>query len=183
MSRIGKKPIPITGGVEAVIGQGLIKIKGPKGEESVAFDQRLLSMEIKDGNILVLPKNDRRQKNAIWGTVRALVANAVEGVVNGYQRKLEINGIGYRAAVEGEDLVVNAGFTHPVKVKAVDGVSFSVVKNSVVVSGINKEKVFQAAANIRKIRPPEPYKGKGIRYEGEKVRRKVGKKSIASGGK
>ena len=183
MSRIGKKPIEIPEGVEVKIEQDKVTIKGSKGEISQEIRPEI-KVEIKDKEIHVFPKQgdlgDPNKVKAFWGLTRALLANMVQGVTAGYEKKLEIQGLGYKASLEGKDLVLNIGFSHPVKLEAPQGVEFSVEKNIITVSGIDKELVGRAAAIIRKVRPPEPYKGKGIRYFGEVVRKKAGKKVVAS---
>ena len=180
MSRVGKKPIQIPDNVEAKIEKNKVLIKGPKGE--LSFEVRPeVKLSIKDKKIIVSPLKQTKQTNALWGTTRALLFNMVHGVVSGYEKKLEIQGVGYRAAVEGKDLNLSMGFTNPVKIKAPEGINFLVEKNIVTVSGINKELVGQISSKIRKVRPPEPYKGKGIRYLGEIVRKKAGKKAATTG--
>jgi large subunit ribosomal protein L6 len=179
MSRIGKKPIEIPAGVEVKInGQSLIA-KGPKGELSI-----LVRPEVKieqKGNELVLSVNNA-EANAFWGLTRALVANIIKGVTTGFQKQLEIVGVGFKAAMEGQDLVLTLGFSHPVKVKAPAGIKFSLEKNIITVEGFDKGLVGQIASDIRGAKPPEPYKGKGIRYVGEQVRKKEGKKAVATAG-
>ncbi len=179
MSRIGKKPIKILEGVEVKINGRKIIVKGPKGELSREVLPEI-KLEQKQGKIFVLKQAETKKSNAFWGLTRSLIANMVEGVARGYEKKLEVQGLGYKANLQGEDLVLHVGFSHPVKFPAVPGVKFSVEKNIITVSGFDKEKVGQTAAKIRKIRPPEPYKGKGIRYKGEVVRIKVGKKAVAA---
>lgn len=184
MSRIGKKPISIPSGVEIKVEDGLVKVKGPKGELTRKIRPEL-EIQVKEGQIFVSPKTNvdfkkEKRLSAFWGLTRALIANMVEGVTKGYDKKLEMVGIGYRAAVEGEDLVLQVGFVNPIKIKAKPGVKFGVEKNIITVSGIDKELVGQVAAAIRKVRPPEPYKGKGIRYVGEEVRKKMGKKAATT---
>ena len=181
MSRIGKKPIIIPEGVEVKIEGQKIIVKGPKGEL-----QRKVRPEIKVGQknnqILVTPQETTKKTGAFWGLTRTLIFNMIEGVTNGYEKKLQLEGVGYRVNLEGENLVLKVGFSHPVLIKKTDGVKFLVEKNIITVLGINKELIGQVAAKIRKIRPPEPYKGKGIRYLGEKVRRKTGKKVAGAEG-
>ena len=179
MSRIGKKPILIPENVEIKIGDQKVVVGGPKGELSREVRPEI-GVEVKEGKILVSPKIEIKKTKALWGLTRALIANMIKGVTEGYEKKLEIEGIGFRASVEGENLVLSVGFTHPVKIKAPEGIKFSVEKNIITVSGTDKELVGQMAAKIRAIRPPEPYKGKGIRYVGEQVRRKVGKKAATA---
>ena len=179
MSRIGKKPIEIPEGVDVEVSDGKVVIKGSKGELSQRIRPEI-GVEKKEGKIYVSPKIETKQTKAFWGLFRALLANMVKGVTQGYEKKLELQGIGYRATLEGKDLVLQIGFTHPVKIEAPEGIEFKVEKNIIIISGIDKGLVGQTAAKIRKTRPPEPYKGKGIRYVGEKVRRKVGKKATTT---
>ncbi|MBZ9577761.1 50S ribosomal protein L6 [Patescibacteria group bacterium] len=179
MSRIGKKPIPIPEGVEVKIeGQNVI-VKGPKGELQKEVRPEI-KVEIKENEILVSPEKETKKTNAFWGLTRTLISNIIKGVTEGYEKKLEIQGVGYRANLEGEDLVLQVGFSHPVKIDKVEGIKFEVEKNIITISGIDKELVGQIAAKIRKVRKPEPYKGKGIRYLGEEVRRKPGKKVVTA---
>ncbi len=181
MSRVGKKPIPIPAGVEIKVEGGEIWVKGPKGEIKKALRPEI-KVEVKEKEILVSMAKETKQTQAFWGLTRALIANLIEGVTSGFEKQLEIQGVGYRAALEGEELVLQVGFSHPVKMSLPEGIKVLVEKNIITVSGIDKELVGQTAANIRKIKKPEPYKGKGIRYLGEEVRRKVGKKVIAAEG-
>ena len=180
MSRIGKKPIEIPQGVTATISDKEIVVKGPKGELK-QFIHPEIKIEVKDGKILVAPKSELSKKGrGLWGLYRALVSNMVEGVSKGFEKKLEIEGVGFKAAVDAEGITLNLGFTNPVKIKKIDGVSFLVEKNVITVSGSDKERVGHMAALIRKQKKAEPYKGKGIKYQGEKIRRKEGKKVVAS---
>jgi len=181
MSRIGKKPILIPVGVEVKIDGQKIVVKGPKGEISREIRPEI-KVEIKEGEIILSPQRETKETNAFWGLTRALVFNMVKGVTDGYEKKLQIEGIGFKANIEEDSLVLKLGFSHPVKVKQPEGIKFTVEKNIVSVSGFNKELVGQLAAKIRKICPPEPYKGTGIRYVGEVVRRKAGKKVATAGG-
>jgi large subunit ribosomal protein L6 len=177
MSRIGKKPIPIPSGVEVEIHPGSVAVKGPKGrlEERISPDMKVAQ---EDGTLTVSRPTDRADHRALHGLTRSLVANMVTGVTDGFERRLEIQGVGYRAAMRGSDLEMQLGFSHPVSVKAPEGISFEVPQpTQIVVRGISKQQVGEVAAQIRKWRPPEPYKGKGIRYEGEQVQRKVGKRA------
>ena len=177
MSRIGKQPITLPGGVEVAIEPELVTVKGPKGElsERVARD---IDVKQEDGQILVSRPTDRGEHRALHGLTRSLIANMVEGVTNGYEKRLEIQGVGYRAQLQGSKLVLALGYSHPVELNAPDGIDFEVPQPTrVVVRGISKQAVGEIAAIIRKQRPPEPYKGKGIRYEGEYVARKVGKRA------
>ena len=175
MSRIGKAPIPVPGGVTVSLNGLDVSVKGPKGQLSRTLPEGVTVAQ--DGNTLVVsPSSDSRRSRERHGLCRTLVANMVEGVSQGFTRKLEIVGVGYRAAVQGTKLVVSAGYSHPVEMVPPAGVTFSVENNtSVFVSGADKELVGNEAAKVRAIRPPEPYKGKGIKYEGEKILRKAGK--------
>jgi len=180
MSRIGKKPIEIPQGVTATINDKEITVKGPKGELK-QFIHNEIKIEQKDGKILVAPKTELSKKGrGLWGLYRALVANMVEGVSKGFEKKLEIEGVGFKAAVDAEGITLNLGFTNPIKIQKIEGVDFKVEKNVITVSGSNKERVGHMAALIRKQKKAEPYKGKGIKYQGEKIRRKEGKKVVAS---
>lgn len=179
MSRIGKKPILIPEGVEVNIEDNKVTVKGPKGElqEEVRPE---IKVEEKEGKIFISPQRETKKTKAFWGLFRALIFNMVKGVTEGYEKKLQIEGIGYRANLEGEKLVLHVGFSHPVEIKQPQGINFLIEKNIITVSGVNKELVGQVAAKIRKVRPPEPYKGKGIRYVDEVVRRKAGKKAVVA---
>ncbi len=179
MSRIGKKPIEIPNGVEVKIDGEKITIKGPKGELFREIRPEI-GLEIKDEKLFVSPKIETKQTKAFWGLTRALLANMIKGVTEDYEKKLEIQGVGYRAELKGTTIVLAIGFSHSVEIEAPEGIKFLVEKNIITISGIDKEAVGQIAAKIRKIRPPEPYKGKGIRYVGEIVRIKAGKKTATS---
>ena len=177
MSRIGRRPIEIPDGVTVEIGAGVVSVKGPKGElsQSVSPSMRI---EQSNGTVTVERPSDRGEHRALHGLTRTLVANMVEGVTNGFEKRLEIQGVGYRAQLQGKKLVLALGYSHPVPIEAPAGIEFEVPQPTrVVVKGISKQLVGEVAANIRKQRPPEPYKGKGIRYEGEYVARKVGKRA------
>jgi large subunit ribosomal protein L6 len=177
VSRIGKQPIPLPDGVDVSIEPELVRVKGPKGEleERVVRD---ISVEQEDGQLVVKRPTDRGDHRALHGLTRSLVANMVQGVTEGFEKRLEIQGVGYRAQLQGKKLVLSLGFSHPVEIQAPDGIEFEVPQpTQIVVRGISKQQVGEVAANIRKRRPPEPYKGKGIRYEGEYVARKVGKRA------
>ncbi len=179
MSRVGKTPIPIPGGVDVEVDGSHITIKGSKGELSRTVTDTV-SVAVEDGEIVVTRGNDERETRALHGLTRALLNNMVIGVTDGYRKQLEIVGVGYRANMKGSSLELQVGFSHPVVVDAPEGVTIEAPdQTTVVVSGIDKELVGQVAADIRKIRPPEPYKGKGIRYAGEHVRRKAGKAGVA----
>jgi large subunit ribosomal protein L6 len=177
MSRIGKQPIPLPDGVEVHVETGLVKVKGPKGEleERVSRD---MTVKQQDGEILVTRPSDRGGHRALHGLTRSLIFNMVQGVTEGFEKRLEIQGVGYRAQLQGKKLVMSLGYSHPVEVEAPEGIDFEVPQpTQVVVRGISKQRVGEVAANIRKRRPPEPYKGKGVRYQGEYVARKVGKRA------
>ncbi|WP_217588958.1 50S ribosomal protein L6 [Lentibacillus saliphilus] len=175
MSRIGLKPIEIPEGVEVKVNGTHVTVKGPKGELSRDIHKDM-KIEI-EGNVLtVVRPTEGKEHRSLHGTTRSLIANMVEGVHKGFEKGLEINGVGYRAQKQGNKLVVNAGYSHPVEIDAEEGIEIDVPKNTqIIVKGIDKERVGAVAANIRAIRPPEPYKGKGIRYVGEYVRQKEGK--------
>tara|TARA_B100000700_G_C14976510_1_gene824149 strand:+ start:617 stop:1159 length:543 start_codon:yes stop_codon:yes gene_type:complete len=175
MSRIGKSPIPIPEKVTVVLDGLSVTVKGPKGELNRTLPEGV-SLSKEENSIVISPINDKRKSRERHGLCRSLVANMVEGVSNGYSRKLEIVGIGSRAQVKGKTLVVSAGYSHPVEIIPPNGITFSVENNTnVTVSGADKELVGNEAAKIRAIRPPEPYKGKGIKYAGERILRKAGK--------
>jgi large subunit ribosomal protein L6 len=175
MSRVGKAPIELPSGVDVKIDGPNVTVKGSKGELSREFTDRV-SFEMEDGLITLDRDDDTREAKALHGLSRALLANMVEGVSSGFSKDLEIQGVGYRAALKGKAIELQVGFSHLVMVEAPDGITYEVPDpTKITVSGIDKEQVGQAAANIRKVRPPEPYKGKGIRYSGEYVRRKAGK--------
>jgi large subunit ribosomal protein L6 len=177
MSRIGKKPIPLPAGVTVSIEPEFVQVNGPRGTLSERVPRDITVAQ--DGEVLVVTRpTDRGQHRALHGLTRSLVANMVEGVTTGFQKTLEIQGVGYRAALKGRDLELALGYSHPVSVKAPEGIEFEVPQPTrVIVKGNSKQMVGELAANIRKQRPPEPYKGKGIRYEGEYVARKVGKRA------
>lgn len=175
MSRIGKMPIAVPSGVEVSIDGTTVKVKGKKGELVRTFQPTMIIKQ-EGSEITVSPADDERQTNAYWGLTRTLIHNMVVGVSEGFEKKLELVGVGYRAALKGRDLELQLGYSHPVVVKAPEGITFEVPsQNEINVCGASKEQVGQVAADIRKWRKPEPYKGKGIRYSGEYVRRKAGK--------
>ena len=177
MSRIGKKPIEIPTGVNVALDPGRVMVNGPLGELQQQVPQRM-KLERDGDSIVVTRPTERGDDRALHGLTRSLVANMVEGVTKGFEKRLEIQGVGYRAALRGTSLELSVGFSHPVVKEAPAGISFEVpAPTQIVVKGIDKQQVGQIAAEIRKVRPPEPYKGKGIRYEGEYVRRKVGKRA------
>lgn len=175
MSRVGKKPIEIPSGVTVTLNGNVVTVKGPKGELTREFHQDL-EIKVEENVINVVRPSDSKEHRTIHGTTRALLANMVEGVSKGFERNLELIGVGYRAQKQGKKLVLNVGYSHPVEIEPEEGLEVDVPSNTkITVRGINKERVGALAANIRDVRPPEPYKGKGIRYEGEFVRRKEGK--------
>ena len=177
MSRIGRKPIDVPSGVAIDVRPELVTVTGPKGELSERI-HRDITVAVEDGTVNVTRPTDRGEHRALHGLTRSLVANMVEGVTNGYAKSLEIQGVGYRAVMKGKDLELALGYSHPVSIQAPEGIEFEVPQPTrVVVKGISKQAVGETAAIIRKQRPPEPYKGKGIRYEGEFVARKVGKRA------
>jgi large subunit ribosomal protein L6 len=177
LSRIGKQPIPVPAGVNVQVEPGLVRVNGPKGElsERVSTAMRI---EHNDGELTIARPTDRGEHRALHGLTRTLIANMVTGVTDGYEKRLEIQGVGYRAALRGFDLELQVGLSHPVQIAAPEGIEFEVpTPTQVVVRGASKQVVGETAARIRKLRPPEPYKGKGIRYLGEQIQRKVGKRA------
>ncbi len=175
MSRIGKQPIAVPAGVEVKVDGSTVSVKGPKGELTQTFAS-LLTISFEDGQISVSRPDDSREARSLHGLTRTLINNMVIGVSQGYSKSLELVGVGYRAALKGNNLDLSLGFSHPVSVTPPEGITFETpAQTKIVISGIDKQKVGQIAAEIRGIRPPEPYKGKGVRYEGEHVRRKLGK--------
>jgi len=180
MSKIGKKPIDMPAGIMVSADNNKILVKGPKGELSIVIDS-IIKIEVKDNQVILSPKKETKKANALWGLSRSLIANMICGVEKGYEKELELQGVGFKAALKGSDLELNLGFSHPVNFKASEGIEFKVEKNKIVISGIDKQLVGQVAADIRSLKKPEPYKGKGIRYVGEQVRRKIGKKAAGAG--
>ena len=177
MSRIGKRPIEIPAGVTVMVDPGRVTVHGPKGELRQQIPTRML-IKLEEGTLTVDRPTERGEDRSLHGLTRTLIANMVEGVTAGFEKKLEIQGVGYRAALKGDDLELQVGYSHPVTIKPRTGITFEVpAPTQVVVKGTDKQQVGQTAAEVRKVRPPEPYKGKGIRYEGEYVRRKVGKRA------
>ena len=176
MSRIGRLPVKVPTGVDVTISGSHVKIKGPKGELEFTFSKDI-ELSLKDGEISVNRPSDAREMRSLHGTTRSLIQNMVIGVTDGYQKELQLVGVGYRANMQGKNLVLNVGFSHSVEVEPPPGINFEVGERSqqVFISGIDKQKVGQVTADIRKVRPPEPYKGKGIRYKDEYIRRKAGK--------
>jgi large subunit ribosomal protein L6 len=176
MSRIGKLPVPVPDGVEVTIDGLTVSVKGPKGELTQVMPEGVTLSRDDDGAIVVTRTGETRLERSRHGLVRSLIANMVVGVTEGYSKSLQLVGVGYRAAAKGSDLELQVGYSHPVTIEAPAGIAIEVPQPTrVVVSGIDKVLVGQVAANIRKVRPPEPYKGKGIKYEGEQIRRKAGK--------
>jgi len=177
MSRIGKQPIPVPAGVEISIDPEVVRVSGPRGslEERKPRD---ISVEKNDGEVLVTRPTDRGEHRALHGLTRSLIANMVTGVTEGFTKRLEIQGVGYRAALRGRDIELQVGYSHPVSIPAPEGIEFEVpAPTQIIVKGNSKQMVGELAARIRKVRPPEPYKGKGIRYADEYVARKVGKRA------
>ena len=182
MSRIGKKNIAIPSGVTVQVANGRVSVKGSKGELNLVVHPDM-NVEISGGIVAITPqKNSSKKAPGIWGLSRTLIANMIAGVTGGFEKILEFEGIGYRVALEGTTLVMQLGFSHPIRFEAPKGIGFTVVKNTITISGIDKELVGEVAARIRALKKPEPYKGKGIRYRGEVIRRKAGKKAVTSGG-
>ncbi len=180
MSRIGKKPIAIPAGVEVKINGSEVTVKGPKGTLTNTFNADI-AIAIEENNIIVTRPTDNKEHRALHGLTRTLIANMVEGCSVGYKKELEINGVGYRAQKQGKDLVMNLGYSHQVIMPEIDGITIEVPNNtSIIISGADKQKVGQFAAEVREKRPPEPYKGKGIKYVGEYIRRKEGKAAKGS---
>ncbi|MGH3003524.1 MAG: 50S ribosomal protein L6 [Gaiellaceae bacterium] len=177
MSRIGKRPIEVPAGVIVSVDPGRVTVSGPKGELRQDVPQRM-SITQEDGTVTVTRPTERGEDRALHGLTRTLIANMVEGVTQGFEKRLEIQGVGYRATLSGTALELQVGYSHSVRIAPREGISFEVpVPTQVIVRGVDKQAVGQTAAEIRRVRPPEPYKGKGIRYEGEFVRRKVGKRA------
>ncbi len=176
MSRIGRLPITVPSGVDVTIDGANVTVKGPKGQLALAVVEPISVERAEDGTLQVNRPDDERESRARHGLTRSLIANMVEGVTNGYTKKLEIHGTGYRVTAKGSDLEFALGYSHPILIKAPEGITFQVENPTrFSVSGIDKQLVGETAANIRKLRRPDPYKGKGVRYEGEQIRRKVGK--------
>ncbi|MBI2195670.1 MAG: 50S ribosomal protein L6 [Candidatus Levybacteria bacterium] len=182
MSKIGGKPVTIKEGVKVAIHQGTVRVEGPKGSLQFVLPKEIAA-KLVEGRIEVSQsrKTEDRKIRALFGLTRAMIANMVEGVSLGFEKRLELSGVGYRAQVQGNDLVISVGFSHPVKIVPAEGIKFAVEENNIIVSGIDKTLVGNTAAVIRAIKPPEPYKGKGIKYKDERIRRKVGKAAKALG--
>ncbi len=182
MSRIGKKPVEIKEGVTVSLQGQKVNVSGVKGNLSFEMPKGI-EAKVENNNVIVSESKKDIDLSAFFGLTRAMIANMIKGVSEGFEKKLELSGVGYRALVAGSDLTLSLGFSHPVKVKAEPGINFSVAENIITVSGIDKSLVGNEAAKIRAIRPPEPYKGKGIKYVGERIRRKAGKAAKAVGTK
>lgn len=183
MSKIGKIPVEIKEGISVSIIDGTAKVDGPKGSLSYSFPKQI-EVKVMEGKVIISQKKENAESSkALFGLTRALIANMVKGVSEGFEKKLELSGVGYRVSLAGDDLTLSLGFSHPVKVLATDGIKFSVKENVITVMGIDKTKVGDMAAKIRSIRPPDPYKAKGISYFGEKIRRKAGKAAKTVGAK
>ncbi len=181
MSRVGKKPIEIISGVTATINGQQVEVKGPKGSLKMELHP-VVKVELQDSNLIVsVPKPEDKNQRALWGLTRALLNNMVVGVTQGFKKQLEINGIGFKAAIQGNSLLLNVGFSHPVNYPFPEGIKISVEKNVITIEGIDRHLVGQSAAEIREIKKPEPYKGKGIKYADETIRRKAGKVVKSSG--
>jgi len=177
MSRIGKQPISIPEKTEVTVAADSVSVKGPLGVLERPL-RREIKIEVKDGEVIVTPTKKSKLARSLWGTYRSHIGNMVNGVNTPFEKKLIVEGVGYRSEAQGNKIVLNVGYSHPVELTAPEGVELIVEKNNITVRGINKELVGEFAANIRAVRKPEPYKGKGIRYEGEIVRRKQGKKAV-----
>jgi len=178
MSRVGKQPVPVPDGVEVRVEGSRVSVKGPKGSLEQSFDPDM-GIELVDGEVRVTRPTDQVRHRALHGLTRSLIANMVEGVTEGFRRSLEIQGVGYRAETRGRNLVLNVGFSHPVEFDVPEGIEIEVENPTLLhVKGADKQLVGEVAAEIRHVRPPEPYKGKGIRYVGEQVRRKAGKAAV-----
>ena len=176
MSRVGRLPVEIPSGVDVKIDGSNVKIKGPKGEMEFSFSPDI-AIELAEGVVNISRPSDARDMRSLHGTTRSLIQNMITGVTDGYMKELQLVGVGYRANLEGTNLVINVGYSHPVEVEPPAGITFEVGEGNqqIFISGIDKQRVGQVAADIRKVRPPEPYKGKGIRYKDEYIRRKAGK--------
>jgi len=181
MSKIGKIPVTIKEGVTVTFDNGKVNVTGPKGSNEFVIPQGI-KITIENDRIIVSQEKDTKEETkALFGLTRALLANMIVGVSSGFEKKLELSGVGYRAQVSGNDLLLSIGFSHQVKISAKPGITFTVVDNGIIISGSDKSLVGNTAAEIRAIRPPEPYKGKGIKYAGERIRRKAGKAAKAVG--
>ncbi|MBT4349893.1 50S ribosomal protein L6 [bacterium] len=175
MSRVGKKPIVIPNGVEVKINDNVVDIKSSKGQLQVEIPQQVKVAQENDSLVFTIANLDNKSEGALWGLARSLVNNAVVGVTEGFSKSLELNGVGFKVVLQGKNLVLNVGFSHQVEYNVPEGITAEVEKNKITISGIDKQQVGQVAAEIRKIKKPEPYKGKGIKYSDEIIRRKAGK--------
>ncbi len=182
MSRIGKKPIVIPSEVTTDLGTALIKVKGPKGELQLSLHPRVSVAQSEEGLLVTVKNENLKQDRALWGLFRALIQNMIEGVMTGFTKSLEVNGVGYKAALAGKKLVLNLGYSHPIELEIPAGLEVKIEKSLITTTGANKQQVGQFAAVVRGKRPPEPYKGKGIKYTDEVIRRKAGKVVKAVGG-
>lgn len=180
MSKIGKRLISVPQGVQIEIKGNILNVKGPKGELMVPIHP-LVSVAQQDQSLVVKTNNNTKLARSLWGTTKVMIDNQIQGVTEGFSKKMEIHGVGYRAAVTDKNLILNVGFSHPVEITPPPGIEITVAKNEISVLGIDKQLVGQVAANIRRVKPPEPYKGKGIKYVGETLRRKAGKAAKAAG--
>jgi len=180
MSKIGKQPISLIQGVTAVVEGSKVTVTGPKGSLVTHFKKDLVEVVVENSEVIVKPKRESKVARSAWGTIRALIANNVKGVSEGYKKQLELVGTGYRSEVQGNNLILTVGYSHTVPIEAPVGITFKVEKGVINIDGIDKHLVGQVAANIRSARPPEPYKGKGIKYMGEVIRRKAGKAAKAA---
>lgn len=178
MSRVGKQIIKVPAGVEITLASGVLTVKGGKGTLTKAFKTNIIDIKIDNGEISFIPKNEENMTKALWGTYASHVQNMIKGVTEGYEKKLELEGVGFKSAVEGNSIKFSLGFSHPVIMDIPEGLKVTAEKNVIVVSGSDKESVGQFSAKIRDQKPPEPYKGKGIHYQGEYIRRKQGKKAV-----
>ncbi len=180
MSKIGKKPISIPAGVDVSVNEGSISVKGPKGSMTKPLPARV-TVSVADNVLNIRPETSARDNKMTWGLARALIQNMVTGVSQGFEKVLEFQGVGYKATIKGTDLELGLGYSHPIMIKGPEGISFKTEKNSITIQGMDKDLIGKVAAQIRSHREPEPYKGSGIRYAGEHIRRKAGKKAAASG--
>lgn len=180
MSRIGKQPVEIPDGVTVTLADGVLSAKGPKGELSIPVKPNV-RFRLEEKEVTLQPRDDTDFSRALWGTYRSHLSNMIEGVTKGYEKKLLLEGVGYRAEMQGSDLKLALGYSHTIVVKPEEGITFAAEKNAITVSGISKDLVGNVTASIRALRKPEPYKGKGLRYDNEIIRRKVGKKAAGAG--
>jgi len=178
MARLGKIPVVIPAGVEVTLTDGVLKTKGPKATLERAVNTDAVSFSIEGNEMTLAPVSENKESKALWGTYAAHARNMITGVTEGFTRVLEIEGVGYRAAIEGSTIVLNVGFSHQVKLEIPEGIAAEVVKSTITLTGSDKDALGQFAANVRMVKPPEPYKGKGIKYQGEHIIRKQGKKAV-----